>query len=251
MEMNLPGGLGIGLIVVAMIAVFIAALIRGYAGFGFGAISVASLSLMMPPAQVIPAVLMLEVVAGLHLLPSVWRHIDWRQLVWISLGAAIATPLGLALLVSAPIDWMRLIISLLILTAALLIWSGWRLKARESAATTFAAGLISGGVNGAAGIGGLPLVVFFLSKGACVTASRATMVAYFIGLDVFTTGLASTQGLVTVEVLWLVGLFLIPLSLGSWLGNRRFNRSEPKSFRRVALSLLVLLAGSGLVRALV
>ena len=44
-------------------AVFFAAIVRGFAGFGFSALTVASLVFVLPPAVVVPLVLMLEVAA--------------------------------------------------------------------------------------------------------------------------------------------------------------------------------------------
>ncbi len=51
-----------------MVIVFAAGIVRGFAGFGFSALSVAGMSLLLPPAQVVPAVFVLEVVASLSLL---------------------------------------------------------------------------------------------------------------------------------------------------------------------------------------
>lgn len=101
--------------------VFLGAMIRGYSGFGSAAIAVAGLSLLLEPNQVIPLILMLETIAGLHMLPRAWKHIDWRQLRWISLGAIIATPVGIMLLASLPADVMRLIIYAFICIAAAIL----------------------------------------------------------------------------------------------------------------------------------
>jgi uncharacterized membrane protein YfcA len=46
------------------------------------------------------------------------------------------------------------------------------------------------------------------------------------------------------------GVLLLPLVLGITLGNRQFVHADPAAFRRVVLVVLMLLALSGLVRAL-
>ena len=43
-----------------------------------------------------PIVYLLEVAASVHMLPLVWRKVDWLTLGWVTLGAAIATPVGMA-----------------------------------------------------------------------------------------------------------------------------------------------------------
>ena len=60
--------------------VFLAAIVRGYSGFGFSLLAVTALSLLYAPAIVIPSVFLLEIAASIHLLPGLWRDIHWRSL---------------------------------------------------------------------------------------------------------------------------------------------------------------------------
>lgn len=57
-------------------AVFGGAFVRGYSGFGSALIWVSSLSLILPPTEVVPVVFVLDLSASLQLLPKVWRDID-------------------------------------------------------------------------------------------------------------------------------------------------------------------------------
>ena len=59
----------------AAVAVLLGALVRGYTGFGASMFWVASLALIYPPSGVVPTVLLLEVLASLVLVPSVWREV--------------------------------------------------------------------------------------------------------------------------------------------------------------------------------
>lgn len=243
-------GLALPLLLLCLLVVFLAALVRGYSGFGFSALSIASLSILFPPAQIVPVILLVEIFAGIGLLPSIWRHIDWRQLRWIGMGALLATPLGLALLAGLSSQLMRMVIALLILGAAALIWMGLQLRSGHRAGTIFGAGLVSGLMNGAAGVGGLPLVVFFLSKAEGAATARATLIAFLISLDLYTCALATGEGMLNLERVELAVVFMLPVGLGTFLGNRHFLRSPPESFRRIALALLMLISGGGLLRTL-
>ncbi|MDH3691288.1 MAG: hypothetical protein OEU36_17735 [Gammaproteobacteria bacterium] len=64
---------GVGYLV---LVVLVAAVIHGYTGFGFSALVVSGASLALPPAKVVPTVLLLEVAASIHMLPTVWKDID-------------------------------------------------------------------------------------------------------------------------------------------------------------------------------
>jgi uncharacterized membrane protein YfcA len=242
-------GLDAATLAYALIVIFIAAVVRGYSGFGASALIVTSLTLVLPPAEVVPISLLLEIAASLGLLAQVWKDVPWRTVSWLMIGAALGMPAGFALLAALPADAMRVLISLLVLGACALIWRGARLSARPGTPAILGTGVASGIANGTAAVGGLPVVLFFLYSAAAVATARATLIVYLMIGDVYGTGVAWLNGLVTQEVLLRGALFCLPLSLGVWLGNRRFLASSPESFRRFTLILLVFLATAGLLRA--
>ena len=64
------------LLAYSLCVVFAAGIVRGFAGFGFSAITVAGMSLVVSPALVVPAIFMLEVLASLSQLRGIARDID-------------------------------------------------------------------------------------------------------------------------------------------------------------------------------
>ena len=96
---------------------------------------------------------------------------------------------------------------------------------------------------------GLPVVLFFLYTAAAVTTSRATLVVYLMIGDIYGTGMAWLNGLLTHKVLLRAALFGVPLYLGVWIGNRRFLATTPDSFRRFTVILLIFVSTAGLLRA--
>jgi uncharacterized membrane protein YfcA len=56
-------------LIVTVISVCVAGIIRGYSGFGFAMVAVTSISLVLPPVQAVPTVLILEVLASIGLVP--------------------------------------------------------------------------------------------------------------------------------------------------------------------------------------
>jgi uncharacterized protein len=109
----------------ALAIVLGAGVVRGFAGFGFSALSVAGLALIVSPAQVVPAIFILEVLASIGLLRGAWHDIDWPWLGWLVLGNALAIPLGIALLAWLPETPLRLVIGALLLLAAALLRGGF------------------------------------------------------------------------------------------------------------------------------
>ena len=245
-----------GLLLAALCVVFAAGIVRGFAGFGFSALCVAGLSLFMPPAQVVPPVFALEVLASLSLLRGALKHADWHWLSWLVLGNALCIPLGVALLAYVDETPLRLLIGALLLLAATLLRSGWRLALEPTRGVRLATGLVSGLVNGVAAIGGIAVAVLLSTTALAPAAMRATMILMFLFTDLYALAWAAVlpgeggQGLLgpgTVQTaLWLAPAMLA----GIWLGQRAFAGVSPEAFRRRVLNLLVLVAGLSVLRAL-
>ncbi len=242
-------GLSLGALVYALAAVFLAALVRGYSGFGLSALIVTSLALIVPPAEVVPVAMFLEVAASIGMARLVWRDVAWPATRVLLAAACLGTPLGILLLTALSADAMRVVISLLVLGASLALWFGLRFHAFLGRGAILGTGLVSGVANGSAAVGGLPLVLYFLSVSASAVVVRATLMIYLMFLSGYGLAVAAWSGLVTFEVLLRGAIFCLPLAFGIALGNHRFLRTSPESFRRFALGLLMVLSLLGLLRA--
>jgi uncharacterized membrane protein YfcA len=240
-----PAALG-----VALLAVFVAALTKGYSGFWFNLVAVAGLSLVLAPSDAVPIVFVLAAVSSVHLVPQVWREADWGS-VWLLLGVAMAaTPVGVAVLRRVPAAPMRVAISVMVLAAAALLWSGIVRRRPPGAASAIAVGVTSGLLNGSVGVAGPPVILFYFSSFATLAIARASLIAYFLGTDATAVASAALQGMLTPDVLSWCAVLLPSLVLGITLGARGFVRAPQATARRVLVVLLVLLGLGGLLRGL-
>ena len=244
-------GLDLFTLIVTITSVFVAGIIRGYSGFGFAMVAVTSISLVLPPVHVVPLVLILEVLASIRLVPQVWRDIDWYSLRWLLAGSLLATPFGVYLLANIPAVPMRISISLLVLVAAILLMRGWAWKRMPGRPLILATGVACGLLNGAAAIGGPPVILLYLSSPAGVTVSRASIIAYFLGIDAMSLVMASIQGLTTSKALLMTVVCLLPLLLGIAVGSKMFIGVDKDSFRHHVLILLIILSIAGLLRVII
>ncbi len=232
------------------LAIFLAAVLRGFTGFGFALAAVPLLSLALPPARVVPIVVILQAIVAFSDLRGSWRECDWRSTRWIIAGLVVGTPLGIALLTSLPPDRVRLAIGLLIGASVALLGAGLQLPARPPGMLALAVGAASGIVNGLAAIPGPPIVAYFLALPNAGRVARPSIIVVFAA-----TGLAGltallSRGLVQRDAIILSLAALPGLFAGSRLGVIGFRRSDPKLHRPVALVVLGLLASMLIVRAL-
>ena len=251
MQIELQQWIGLSpiMLLYAFFAIGVAAYIRGYSGFGFSALTVTSLALILPPSEIVPTAYMLEIAASIHMLPLVWRSIDWKILRWLFFGVVMGTPFGIIFLEEVPQEIMRLVISGIVLTASLLLWKNIRFRSSANWYSILAVGFFSGVINGAAGIGGLPVVLFFLSISASSTFTRSTMVAYLFISDIYAVMLPGSQQLISTELLGRTVIFLIPLFAGIYLGHRSFVKTSPESFQKFTLGLLIFLSVAVIIRS--
>lgn len=247
--MSLPFDLGLAGAVWIAVAVVGAAFVRGFSGFGFSALIIASAGLVANPLNFVAVVVILESAMSLQAWKGVGKDVDWRRVGWLMAGAAPGLPLGLWALTGISEDAARAAISAYVLVMCGVLLAGWRMRAAVGAPGTLATGVASGLAN-APGMGGLPVAAFFAAQPMSAPVFRATLVAYFPLLDLYSAPLYWWHGLVTWDTLS-ASLWLLPLCfLGNWLGSRHFFNTDPQDFRRFAIGLLALLAALGLGRAL-
>lgn len=239
----------IPVLIFSAVVVLIAGFVRGYSGFGFAMIMVICLSLIFPPAKIVPAVLLLDVASSIWLMPRIWQQVDWTSLGWLYLGVLGGSPVGVYLLATVPERPMRAAIAIVVLILVVLLQRGFKLRKMPGKSVTITTGLISGLINGTAAIGGPPVILFYFSSPAGIAVSRASLIAFFLGTDILASGLCAAHGLITTWTILLSGILLVPLVIGLNLGSRSFIRAEPEAFRKRVLLLLLVISIVILVRA--
>ena len=237
-------------LLIAAPGIFLASVLRGFTGFGFGLAAVPLLSLALPPARAVPLVVLLQVIVGVADLRRGWRLCDWRVTGGLMPGLALGIPTGIAILTHLPADTVRLVIGMVMAASVLLLWRGARLPARRSLALTMSVGVISGTISGLSSMGGPPVVVYLIALGHDTAIVRATASVYFMLSGLLSGGLMMSRGLIDGELLIWTAVSLPALFLGSWVGKWGFDRANPRHHRVTALVVLAVLSAVLIVRAL-
>ena len=153
--------------------------------------------------------------------------------------AAVGVPFGNLVLTRAEPEPMRWAISAIVLGAVALLASGWRYKGQPRPATTLAAGVSSGFLNGLAGMAGPPIAFYYLAGQENAAHVRANLTTYFVFVDLVAILTFASRSLVDWSTL-VLALFLAPaVMLGGLLGAKLFPLASESFYRRLALALLV------------
>lgn len=239
--------LGPGQLAVLSIALLGAAYVRGYSGFGFSAIFIAFAALITNPLPLIPVVFTCEIIMTALQARGIRDHVDWRRVGALLLGAAIALPFAITVILSVGEQTARLAVSAIVFAMSLFLLTGWTITRKIPTAGYAGVGVISGMCN-AAGIGGLPVAAFLTAQPIAAQTFRATMIVYLTGLDLITMPLMWHGGLVTWDTAIGAACALPFLGLGIWLGGRKFTSTSPEGFRKFAIAILLILSTLGLIR---
>jgi hypothetical protein len=142
------------------------------------------------------------------------------------------------------------VLGLFVIWTAVLMLRGFRLEKTPGAAASTATGAASGVLNGAFGIGGPPVVLFYLSTPGGAAIGRASIIFFFLFTDLLGVSYLATQdGIVTLRSFVQTLLWLPALLVGVWIGAHGFKRMNQEAFRRWVLIILIVLAALGVGKA--
>jgi uncharacterized membrane protein YfcA len=238
MSQFLPPDLSPGAFAFLLGTAFIAALARGFSGFGAALIFLPLAATVTDPKIASPLLLITDAVLALGFIPDAFRKADRREVSIMALGAAIGIPLGTLMLVR--LDALTIRWSIVVLASAMLalLVSGWRYRGKPTPPLTFGIGGLAGVCTGAAQVGGPAVVAYWLGSPAPPTIVRANVILYFS----LSTAIAMVSyffgGVLTLVVLKLALVVGPAYGLGLFIGARLFGIAEEAIFRRICYALV-------------
>ena len=232
------------------IVILLASFVRGFSGFGFSASSISLLSFILPPKEIVPIILTLEIIASFFMVPSIWKKINWRFVFFLLIGVTIGTPFGVKLLSILQTKTMHLIISLTVLIFAFLLLRGYKNEKINHNFSKFCVGTIAGTVNGFGTLAGLPIALYFLIIAAEPAVIRASLAALFFFTDLYAMILSYFNDILDFKVLYrtLPLVFIVPI--GVLLGTKLFKDSSKENYKKYVLYFLIIVSIFGLIRSI-
>jgi uncharacterized membrane protein YfcA len=225
-------------------AAFIAALARGFSGFGGALIFVPIASAAVGPQVAGPILLLIDFVAQFALLKNAWRQANRREVMVMALGALAGIPLGVAILKVADTIVLRWAISVLIIAMLGLLVSGWRYPGQPKRSTTGIVGFIAGILSGSVQAAGPPVVAYWLGGSTPPLMVRANIILFFFCTSVISGVTYLAAGLLNAQVLFMALVTAPGYAIGMYLGTRMFGLASDRTFRRACY---LLIAGAALV----
>lgn len=231
--------------------ILLASFVRGFSGFGFSASSISLLSFILPPVEIVPIILLLEVIASFFMIPSIWAKINWKFVVYLLFGIALGTPIGVKLLSILEPKLMHMVISITVIFFAVLLIKGYKNKKLNHNLSKFFVGTVAGAANGFGTLAGLPIALYFLVITVEPAVIRASIAALFFFTDSYALILTYFSGLLDLSFLFrtLPLIFIVPI--GVFLGTKFFTGSSKENYKKYVLYFLIIVSIFGLIRTLI
>ena len=231
--------------------ILLASFVRGFSGFGFSASSISLLSFILPPVEIVPIILLLEVIASFFMIPSIWSKINWKFVIYLLFGVALGTPIGVKLLSILESKLMHMVISITVIFFAVLLLKGYKNKKLNHNLSKFFVGIVAGTANGFGTLAGLPIALYFLVIAIEPAVIRASIAALFFFTDSYALILTYFNGLLELSFLLRTLPLILIVPIGVFMGTKLFKGSTKENYKKYVLYFLIFISFIGLIKSVI
>jgi hypothetical protein len=229
---------------VATLAFFV----QGYTGFGAALVMTPLLALLIDLRVGVVAAALVQVPVGMWLTMGARRGVDRPALVSLVPASAVGLILGTLSLATLDVTWLARLCGALTAVFALDVlrravnrravrpWPTW---------AALPAGLAGGLLGGLFGTSGPPIVAYLERQLTRGSALRATLLAYFLAINLMRLIGYGAASLYSDKVLLAAAAMLPGASLGAWAGAT-FQRRTTEGPFRLTIAVVLLLTGVAL-----
>ncbi|ABR47757.1 protein of unknown function DUF81 [Alkaliphilus metalliredigens QYMF] len=226
-------------IVFGALVIFFAAMTQGITSFGFSLISLPLLGLFLPLKIVVPVLVIYSLLLNSIILYHIKEFIEIKRISILVMAGIIGTPFGVYLLKISDESTLKLLIGIIITIAAIVNFSGYKIKVKNEKRSYIPVGLASGLLNGSVSLGGPPVVLFLTNQAVEKQIFRANLTLYFWILNITTIPTYFFGGLITGEVIQYTAYLSPGLIVGTLLGISLGNKVDENLFKKLTLSLIM------------
>ncbi|MCC7041660.1 MAG: sulfite exporter TauE/SafE family protein [Burkholderiales bacterium] len=226
--------------------------VRGAAGFGSGVVAAPLLTFVLPLSTVAPVITILGLVVSTQQALRDWLLIDWRRLAIFVPGSIVGVALGVLAFKAVDPAALARWLGAYVLLYALYSIMGERIIGRTLTLPRWMAHPVALiGALVATVFGGLagPIYVTYLdSQKLPKSVFRVTVSTTLLVLGLLRSAAYVASGVFRAQDFVLIGAALLPVAIGTFIGDRFHDRLDPKAFRR-GVGILLVMSAIGLMIA--
>ncbi len=239
------------------LATFVASVLQGATGFGFGVLVVPAFLLVLPAPTAIQATILVGGTMMTIMALRAWRDVPWPMMARFICGAVLSAPVGVWFLRQAPDELIKLMVGTTLIGFLIYIAvRRWRTRATPPATDVAAhplreavVGVCGGLMGGGLGMPAPPLLVYFGLQRTAQAIARPAMIM-FLWLSLWgIAGMTLASGGFAAGAPTLAAWMLAPMLGGYMLGHWLSARIGQNLFEILTLGVLAATAVGMLVQA--
>ncbi len=227
-------------------AVFVAGLVRGFAGFGTAMVYLPVAGQFLSPFEALTTLVVMDMIGPLPNMPRALRDGHPRDLLRLMAGLVLALPLGVFVLSLVAPEVFRYGVSLAALILLALLVGGWRWRGALKGWMITLTGGLGGFLAGAVGLPGPPVIMLYMAAPHPARVIRANITVYLLLADAVMIAVLRAFGHLVVGALVLGAVLALPYLAGNVAGALLFRPEAERSYRIVAYAIIAASALSGL-----
>jgi uncharacterized membrane protein YfcA len=236
----MPADLSLHALALLWLGGFLGGMAAGAAGFAFGIVATSIWLHAISPLHAAFIVVSAGLINQAGLNWSLRKSIDTGRLWPFLIGGVVGVPIGVALLVSAPPDTIRLALAVFMAVYGLYALAAPRLLQITWGGRTAdgGIGLLGGILGGLAGLSGVLPAIWTQLRGWPKDTARGVYQPFILAAHLLSMLLIGVMALDRTGVV----LFLLALPavlLGSWIGWMIYGRLDERRFQQLFAALLI------------
>ncbi len=221
-----------------IIIVLVAATLQSATGFGFAIMATPFFLILFRPRDAVQLNIILTLLICLFILYRIRSAIDKDILLRLVIGSLIGLLPGLLLFSFFSEKALKVFVGIIIISSVGLLIK--QVKIKQSNSMELVAGIFSGLLTTSIGMGGPPLMIYFLGARTDKVTLHGTTIAYFVYVSFLACLLQLWQYNIS-SLVWTATLWALPfLIIGILLGKRVFARLNQELFRQLMYLLLII-----------
>ncbi|WP_374763598.1 TSUP family transporter [Yunchengibacter salinarum] len=240
---------GIATLLAMLGAIFLAAVLRAFTGFGFALGALPVLGAVLQPGTAVSVVVLLTLLVSLTTLRGYWGRVPVGPMAPILVLSLLGTLLGARLLALIDKASFQLLVGVVVMLSSLLLMRQSVHVAAPPRLVGWLAGLASGVLNGAVAVPGPPVIVYAMARFRDAADSRAFLMVFFLFSSAAAVIAFAFGGYLGLEEMLLVVAAYPAMVAGDRLGFFLFWRYGSSLYRRVAVAGLFLMGAASVAQA--
>ena len=227
-------------LVLVFLIIAIGAFLQSAIGFGFGVFCMAFLPYLFPYGTAVAFSLLMSMCNSTVLTIRYHRCIDWKVVLPFAIANVLVGTTITALSASIDNRAMMLALGCMLIALAAYFFLVGNIAIHPTPAKGVALGAVTGVTNGFFGIGGPTTAMYLLpSLGDKVSYQASTQFSFVV--TAFAAAMMRiVKGMMPSDVVPSLGIGLVGVAVGTFLGIRIFSRLHLESFKRLVYLLIAI-----------